>query len=52
MILKIVPGVDCISSVSKMGIPTAFFRSAAGPVLDHGVNTVIAPAIQYLVISG
>jgi len=51
VILQIITGINSKGSISKMCIPASLFRTSAGPVLNHGIHTVIAPAIQYLLFS-
>ena len=46
MLLKSAAGINGIFSVGIVGIPAAFSGTAAGPVLHHGSNTVLAPALR------
>ena len=42
---EVVTGVNGELAVAVMGVTAAFFRAAGGPVLDHGVHGLVAPAV-------
>ena len=41
---KVSSGVHRVFPVIEMGVTAAFFRTAGGPVLHHGIHTLWAPA--------
>ena len=49
MRLELAAGIDGVFSVVKVGVASAFFRSAGRPVLDHCVDTFFAPAVAHTV---
>ena len=40
-----VAGVDGVLAVAVMGVAAAFLRTSGGPVLDHGVDGLVAPTV-------
>ena len=43
--MEVAAGIDGIFAIVEMCVAAALFRTAGRPVLDHGVHTLIAPAV-------
>ena len=48
VLLEISAGVNSVFPEAEMGIPSAFFRAAARPMFDHGIDAFIPPAVRNL----